>query len=478
MQCEKGISDTDEGGGRGPPARSGRRARSGLCLLALLLAVLLTPACAGFPSIPPLFEREGDLPGDVFEERALFGIASARTARDGSRELALRPLLVQREPADGGRFTQVLTPFAVHTETLSRKNLQIWPFLFDTSFGSDHERDVGESDDDVMIFPVAAWGDEPGQGSYLLVLPVGGTLKSKLLSEEITTWAFPAYVRVRDGDWRSTHVLWPLIASGEGGGRSHFRVLPFWSQTDSEKAHHRAVAWPFVQWSSQERNGRTVDGWFAFPFVGHAASQDATFSQWTALYPFFQWSSDSRTGDEHESLLWPFYKRDVRPGRSAAVWYWPFWGEYASDDENSSFYAWPLVWDQSVVSASGRRRELLYVVPLWMRSETIEPDGETRSVALRSWPAFSWSASRDGLEDLRIPNISPVFGWDAGETAYGDLVTLFRWRSDRRGRVAWDGPLGLVRYRRGYFGDRKLTLFWWIDIPLGKDPEAAPESDG
>jgi hypothetical protein len=440
-----------------------------MLLWVVLLQIAWLGGCASFPSIPPFFEREGDLPGDVFEERALFGIASARTSRDGSRTLAIRPFIVRREPADGGRYTQYLTPFAYRNQTQSSESFTIWPFLYDTSFGSDRDREEEQSDDDVWIFPLVAWGDEPGQGDYLLVLPFGGTLKGKFLSEELTTWAFPVYVRVKDGGWSSTHILWPLAAKGSGDGREHFRVLPFWSASDSPTGHSRSLLWPLVHWSTREQNERTVDSWFAFPFYGRSDSRDGTYAQWTALYPFFQFSEDTRSGDTHESILWPLYKRDVRPGQSVSRWYWPFWGEFVSEDEESTFYAWPFVWDQFEVSGGGRRRERTYVVPFWMRTETVQPDGETRSLALRSWPAFSWSESAEGLEDLRIPDISPVFGWEAGEIAYSDLVTLFRWRSDRKGRVAWDGPLGLVRYRRGFFGQRKLTLLWWIDIPLGND---------
>lgn len=431
-----------------------------------LLAAWLGSGCAGFPNVPPLFEREGDLPGDVFEERALFGIASATTWKDGRRELALRPLIVRREPTLGGRTTQFLTPFVLWSEGETGTGFTIWPFFSDTSYGSERERQEGESDDDVWVLPVAAWGSEPGQGSYLAVLPVGGTLKGKFLAEEITTWAFPLYVRVKDGEWRSTHVLWPLSAFGSGGGREHARVLPFWSQTDSERGYSRTLLWPFIHWSSIERNDRTVDGWFVFPFVGHSASTDDTFSQWTALYPFFQFSKDTRNGDTYTSILWPIYKNDVRPGKSASLWYWPLWGEYVANDEESKFYAWPIVWDQWEISGSGTRRERTFVVPFWMRSKTVEADGAT-DLALRSWPFFSWAERSEGTSELRIPQISPVFGWDAGETVYGDLLTLFRWRGDEKGRVAWDGPLGLVRYRRGLNGEAHLRLFWWIDIPLG-----------
>jgi hypothetical protein len=66
-----------------------------------------------------------------------------------------------------------------------------------------------------------------------------------------------------------------------------------------------------------------------------------------------------------------------------------------------------------------------------------------------------------------VPEIIPFFGWEAGETCYADLLTLFKWSGDKEGRVAWDLPFGIVRYRRDVKGAKKLTLLWWLDIPLG-----------
>ena len=34
-------------------------------------------------------------------------------------------------------------------------------------------------------------------------------------------------------DTISTHILWPLIAWGDSPTHHHFRVMPFWSESDS-----------------------------------------------------------------------------------------------------------------------------------------------------------------------------------------------------------------------------------------------------
>ena len=158
-------------------------------------------------------------------------------------------------------------------------------------------------------------------------------------------------------------------------------------------------------------------------------------------------------------------KRSVQPGVSKSTWFWPFYGNYESETESSSFYAWPIVWKQEELRGEVLAKRT-YVVPFWMKSETGPPDGPPTAEALRAWPLFSYRRKPDGLETLRVPELIPFFGWETGETVYSELLNLFHWRRDAEGRVAWDGPLGIVRYRRR--GDEaSLRLLWWIDIPLG-----------
>ena len=190
------------------------------------------------------------------------------------------------------------------------------------------------------------------------------------------------------------------------------------------------------------------------------------FREWTALYPFFEFSHDDRTGDDSRAVLWPIHKHVLRPGQSETTWWWPAWGTYDSPTEHSSFYAWPVVWESAVTSGRYVHRHM-YVVPVWMHRSTESAAGEPVDEEVRAWPFFDWRRRGDGYETVRVPEIFPFFGWEPGETLYADLLSLVRWRGDREGRVAWDGPLGAVRYRRSASGAAKLTLLWWIEIPLG-----------
>jgi hypothetical protein len=312
-----------------------------------------------------------------------------------------------------------------------------------------------------------------------MFFPLAGHVRQKLFADEIDFAAFPLWTRTRAGDWHSTHVLWPLIAWGEGEGRSHARFLPFWSQSDGPDGSKRTAAWPFLHWSTLRTGDRTFDGWFLFPLLGHRTASDDSYREWTVLWPFFSWSDDARTGDRNRSLFWPIHREIERSAdHESSTWWWPFWGTYSSDAETSSFYAWPLVWSAEFRDdggPAGRTTRRTFVVPLWMERESGPTGGAPDTHEVRSWPLFSFERTATGEETLRVPELIPFFGWKAGETAWSDLLAVFRRTADAEGRAAWDLPLGIVRWRRDARGASKLTLFWWIDVPTGGPSDDAAD---
>jgi hypothetical protein len=432
----------------------------------LVFIVLLLGACKSKGGFPPLWDAESGLPGDLTEEREIFALSKRNRGPDGALLSAVRPFTVKVEDGKGASKRHVLPPIGSHLESARGEKTTAWPIVFDSEFGDETEREQDTSDDDTWIFPFFAWGEHGSHGSYFAFFPFYGTLKGKLLADRIDFVMFPLYAHTDAGDWHSTHVLWPLIAWGESPTRSHFRVLPFWSQSDSPMRSNRTLIWPIGDWGWEKHGDRTFDRWFVFPLAGHKWSEDGTFSEWTFLYPFFNFASDEKTGDCHTSIVWPVYKHSLRPGISESRWYWPFYGWYESETEHSSFYAWPIVWKTDEQRGQYRYKHF-YVVPVWMSRETSPVDGAPIDEELRSWPFFSWRRRPGGVETLRVPEIIPFFGWEAGETCYADLVALFKWSGDDDGRVAWDLPLSVVKYRRDVKGRKTLTLLWWIDISLG-----------
>ncbi len=455
--------------------------------MCLLLALALPAAgCAGVRvsidaggGLAPLWESESDLPGDIVEHRWFFGLAREREAPTGERSFVIQPLLERRLAQDGKKHQSfVLPPLAIYGDEDPIETSSVWPFYTSTRFGTDEQRATGQSDDDTAILPFLLWGDEPAQGPYFCFFPFYGTLKGKLLADEIDIVAFPLYLRTKSGDWKSKHVLWPLIAWGEGEGRSHFRVMPLWSQTDSRTGRRRTALWPLLHASTEERGDRVIDAWMVFPLFGRGASRDGAFLQWSALFPFFQFSRDERTGDRSDGILWPIYRDEYYPGAAERFWLWPFYGEFrtlhdpedltARPAEETRFILWPFYLEKDIREGDFQHR-LRYLIPLWMQTQSEPVGGGPRDEALISWPLFSWSRKPDGRELMRFPGVIPLFRWDTGQNIYGDLLSLVRYERDREGRARWDAPLGIARWRCSLDGAERLRLLWWLSISWGGD---------
>ncbi len=420
------------------------------------------------------------MPGGVTKHRGAFGLWETRVEADGTEFRTLRPIWTTREtPEPASNSLHVFPPFFSKSDSPVMKSATFWPLYYDTQSGTHTQREERDSNDDVWFFPLLAWGDQPGQGTYFMFLPFGGTLKGKLLADEINIYAFPLYLTTVAGDWNSAHILWPLIAWGSSPTRSHFRILPFYSATDGERYHRRSVLWPIIHWSAELRGSREIRGWMVFPLLGRRAATDGSSWQWTFLFPFFQFARDQRTGDEYDAIVWPIYRRSSRPGVEESLWIWPFWGNTVAEDKESTFYAWPFGWSTWAIKGQIEAKRN-YFVPLWMRSTTGPPGEEPTAVATRSWPLFSHETRPDGTARGRFPEIIPMFGWEPGERVYADLLSLVRWESDADGRASWDGPLGIIGYRRATSGARSLRLLWWLEIPLGgseADDRDAGESE-
>jgi hypothetical protein len=443
--------------------------RFGRPIIRLACLAFLAAAAAGCVSTsgaPPLWESEEGLPGDVKVTRAVFGLYEDRTEADGTNYTTFRPITTTRSSPNDSGSLHVLPPIYETGQSKSGQGRTIIPLYFQSSRGTEKQREEGVSNDDTWLFPLWAWGSDPKEGSYFMFLPFGGTLKNKFFADQINIYIFPLYLTTRAGDWNSSHILWPFIAWGSSPTRHHFRIIPFWSQTDGATYGRRSLLWPFIHWNWEKRGERDFRGWMFFPLVGNRKSTDETSSQWTFLFPFFQFAHDDVTGDRYTAIVWPIYKRSIRPGVEDSTWIWPFWGHTELENATSTFYIWPLGWITKKIQGKVEARRNFFV-PFYMRSTTGPIDGEPTAVAQRSWPLFSYHRNEEDHERFRFPEIVPVFGWDPGERVYSDLLSIVRWERDATGRVAWDGPLGLFGYRKEADGSSVLRLLWWFEIPLG-----------
>ncbi len=328
----------------------------------------------------------------------------------------------------------------------------------------------GGLDEDWAVLPFLFWGSEPSQGSYFVLFPFGGTAKQKFLCDEVTFVLFPAFARTRNGEFRGTHLAWPLVHWGsDGKGRRALRFWPFYGMSVKEgRFDRRSVAWPFVHWGKENlHTPHPVSGWFVWPLLGHTSADDG-FSTWTVLWPFFDWGDGP--GFRERSLPYPFYrtrtewevgKDGTRKGISDLFWLWPFYGRLDRfGEESSRFWLWPFftTWE----AADGHLWEKgTGVLPFWRRVARTPREGGPGDSWWKLWPLAQGSSRPDGGTEWSSLSPIPWFRWEGFDANWGVFFELARVREDPDGSRATDLLFSLVRDRHGPRGtSHRVPLLW------------------
>ncbi len=364
--------------------------------------------------------------------------------------------------------------------------------------------------------PPVFYGHSVDEGSYFALFPFGGTTKG-LFGKTFAAFAlFPLYVYAEDaraqgppaaGAFTSHHVLFPFVNWVHGGGRSGFKLFPFYAHfervdPDGRPAYERTwILWPF--WTYQRNNLNSPAGeqrlFFLFPFYGRSDGPKTT--QWTVLWPFVRYFENRGTafgGPFHELRIWPFFTSSEGRERERLD-IWPFWGhkwrrvplatrEGAYSSYERTFLLWPLVrWEREESDVAETFR--WWVLPLlWsFRTRDREAGGEKRE--FKVWPLFRYKEWPDGRVRVNIFSplwfedpegafemiYNPLFRiYDKARAENGDTRRLYAWgivetrENEAQERYSWELLLGLFGYAKRGRG-RALRFFWLPEIAWEAD---------
>jgi hypothetical protein len=393
------------------------------------------------------------------------------------------PLVYESEPGPDladRTFPILLSGWTEKPQEDETRGYFLWPFVHyvregrETSFGIlgvdiyqqrvDHR---GFIDTDCILGPVL-YGHSADEGSYLTILPFGGTLKGKLGKSYALLILPPFFFYGEDnrgvgpeGDVaKTTWVLFPFVNWVKGGGRSGFKVFPFYAHYEKTDADGRDsyartwVLWPF--WTYQRNQLNCGKGeqrmFFLFPFYGR--SDGPNTSQCAVLWPFFRWYENRGTsagGPFWEFKFWPFFA--VHHGRYRdRLDFWPFWGHKERtvpivtgkggyERYERTFVLWPFFrWERQDSDLLETRR--FFFAPFLWSFATEGKDGKGRSREFKIWPLFRYKEWPDGR--LTVNLFSPLWFQDPeggferiynplfriyehGRTEEGGERTLFLW---------------------------------------------------
>ena len=464
-----------------------------------LAALLLASACAVPGSgddvdLGPLFYshdltlepgREGGMLGPFFYERLGGEDNETYTQR------SIRPFLSWYRHEDANRSTtlELLYPLLTYHRTGTEYRVQIGQWI---GF-SGGQSQTGGQEGRTSLFPFyfARRSGDP-ERDYTAVFPLAGTVKNRLLRDEINFFMFPLYAKSRVRDRVTWNYLFPFIHYRKGDHLTGWRLWPlygtetkgFGEDGPGEKGGYRRrfVGWPFYHDNEEgigTANYSTFNALLPLYAVGRSPQKDETHLMW----PFFYANHFKESGYREYGTPWPFIVNGSGPGKSHHR-VWPFYGKLQDANRKREFYLWPLYVNREVDNDKIRLQRTRWLALLYQRSH--EERKETGLVRDRRqvWPLFTHETSSDGqsrfqflspLEPL-LPgnkgirrNYSPLFAlWHAEHNANtGRSSRSLLWHLYRGERAPGHKKtsllFGLIRYKENEEG-KEWRLLWLIPL--------------
>lgn len=417
------------------PERLGGRAAAASAVVFILAIGGGCRTIEGTRGIPPFYE--------VYESPSSFG------AWTGT-ETMIRPLSSYEESEPERRRFRSLLPFIDFQWGPALQQYWVLPlFLY-----RDKQKPMAGRNVDWALFPILFGGDDPAEGSYFAVLPLGGQLKGLLGQDEIWFVAFPLYVRSRRMEKRSLHVVWPFYNEVWGGGWSGRRLWPFhgrYRSHDSEgmpRYDREFILWPFYLHHRDLMNVDPTDVLFTFPFYGHRVNSRSRTH--TYFWPLYVHHHDARYDREtHAGYIFPFR---FAPGHTDI---WPFFGtkkvsrgtDLAGVARRTyrHYALWPIEryeWASDGEEESTR----FWLLPLLWHFHYIDKDTLDTRTESKIWPLLAYRRSG---EDVALDLLSPLwFQYEPYDRFYGRWFALFRYRWKATGLGGWEILYGAIMYRR------------------------------
>jgi hypothetical protein len=464
------------------------------------------------------------------------------TLSAGDKLEALGPLFYQTH--GGETVTWGLPPLLSSTldrGTDSREFDFLYPLLTYDRFGAEYrwqliqllslsggQTQKEEDKDRFTIFPFYFQQRSTDSNlNYTALMPFYGTLKNRLLRDEIHVVLFPLYSQTRKRDVVTKNYLYPFFHLRHGDGLRGWQFWPLigsekkavtmrtnnWGETVTNGGHEKFFAlWPVWLDSTVGLGTENPDHTFAIlPLYSQQRSpkRDVTTVGW----PFFNVINDRARKYREWQFPWPLIvftrpAADAAPAPSLRGWpgpgeaenigktvnrILPFFNVGYNATHKTESYLWPIYLAKSIHSPplDRERMRILFFLYSDLTERNIETGAELRRIDC--WPLFT--ARRDLQGNRRLQILAPLEpllpGNKSIERNYSPLWSL--WRSERNAQTGatsqsllWNlyrrdtTPesrktsllFGLFQYQSNQAGKR-WRLFY---VPFGKAGSSADET--
>ncbi len=455
--------------------RAGRAVLGRACVIALLVAGM---HCALGESADAAWDPEYDW----------FWVFYEKGGQQQYHTTVYRPFyLTNRYPGER-TFTASLMPLVYWEYTTPRRTE--WRSLAFFAHAVDYRHADGTPDYDMGVFPFVFYGNSPDEKDrYLMVWPIGGTIKGKLGQKRISPWVFPGfllyfvvqpgfslafvaifavsflpvYVEYEAKDYSAWGLVWPLVQRGKGPRRDDFRILPFYAHNVKKD---RYDSYSFLLLANYQRVylerdvERTV---FILPIFGRRWLDSGEAGAASLFWPLFSWGYNRKNGDFELNFPGPLVmiQDSAEPFIHKRVFF-PFYGRYVRG-LRETFFITPLYFTQKHVTPAYAFEFQYHTVIIWYfkRDYYHRPDAHYGSSwrYFKIWPLFQYEKDDRGNVSFNSLSILPFRDDDGYELLYQPFWTLFEYRRSMSG----EKRMGFLL--RTYF-QRWGDDFFQMKIPL------------
>ena len=337
--------------------------------------------------------------------------------------------------------------------------------------------------------------------NYTAFLPFYGTIKDRLLRDEIHFCLLPLYLQSRKRDIVTDNYLLPFFHLRHGDGLRGWQFWPLignehkeittrtnrFDDLETVAGHDKFFAlWPFyfsTKVGLGTENPETTHALLPLYSLMRSPKRDSS----TYLWPFFVFTDDREKKYHEFATPWPLILFARGEGKTANR-VWPLFGHsHNSANLQSDFYLWPIYkYNRAHATSLNRERTRIF---FFLFSDLTEANPQTGDALRRTdlWPIFTAHRDLDGNRRLQIfAPIEPMLPNNKSiERNWSPLWSL--WRSEANAKTGaksqsllWNlyrsntTPLekkcsilfGLIQYQSTPSGQH-----WrWFYLPATKSP--------
>lgn len=352
------------------------------------------------------------------------------TLEDGDRREGLGPLYYSQSIA--GRSTLAVPPLFSWLDDPGLEYQEfdlLYPVLTYDRFGKESRvqlfqllslSDSGEQDDSVRrkftIFPFYFQQRSTNAAeNYTALFPFYGTLRNRVMRDEIEFVLFPLYAKTRKKDVVTRNYLYPFFHLREGNALKGWQLWPLVGR-EARQPHTITnrfgdpeavlgdrtdfVLWPFYLRNRAGIGGTNETLQTSFlPFASFTRSPARDSS--SVIWPFFRHTDDRGKGFREWGFPWPLWGIARGEGKHMNR-FWPLFSRASNAELRSEWYAWPL-WRRDTANAEPLHRRRTRIL-FFLYNDLVERDTVTRREMHRRdlWPFFHYRKQLDGRERLQV----------------------------------------------------------------------------